>query len=61
MDWQRLDLGKAALLKKEVDAALRRLAESATNPEINKKALAASIQQRIQEIEAFCTHHSDGQ
>ncbi|KAJ1414791.1 hypothetical protein B484DRAFT_454751, partial [Ochromonadaceae sp. CCMP2298] len=59
MDWQKLDLEKALSLKREVDVALQRLAESATNPEINRKLLTASIQQRIQEIEAFCTNHSD--
>lgn len=58
MDWQKLDLAKASVLKREVDVALQRMYD--TNPEINKSKLCSSVQYRIQELDNFCARNSDG-
>ena len=58
MDWQKLDLAKASVLKREVDVVLQRLYD--TNPEINKAKLCSSVQYRIQELENFCAKNGDG-
>ena len=60
MDWQKLDLAKASVLKREVDVALQRMSDAANNPEINKGKLCTSIQYRIQELENFCLKNEDG-
>eukprot|EP01031_Cornospumella_fuschlensis_P033707 gene33707-40780_t len=60
MEWQKLDLSKASLVKKEVDTVLARLAEIATNPgDIDRSALVSTVQNRIQELENFYLKHSD--
>ena len=58
MDWQKLDLAKASVLKREVDVALQRIYDN--NPETNKSKLLSAIQYRIQELENFCAKNSDG-
>lgn len=58
MDWQKLDLAKASVLKREVDVALQRIYDN--NPETNKSKLCSAIQYRIQELENFCAKNSDG-
>jgi hypothetical protein len=60
MDWQKLDLTKASVLKREVDVALQRVYDTSTNPEINKGKLLSAIQNRIQELENFCVKNGDG-
>lgn len=60
MEWQKLDLAKASLLKKEVDTVLARLNELITNPgDVDKAALINTIQSRIQELENFYLKNSD--
>eukprot|EP01032_Pedospumella_encystans_P022276 gene22276-25242_t len=56
MDWQKLDLAKASVLKREVDVALQRVYD--TNPDVNKSKLYSAIQYRIQELENFCAKNS---
>lgn len=58
MDWQKLDLAKASVLKREVDVALQRVYD--TNPDVNKSKLYSAIQYRIQELENFCAKNSQG-
>ncbi|RYG70420.1 hypothetical protein EON64_00205 [archaeon] len=60
MEWQKLELSKASLVKKEVDTVLSRLAEIATNlGDIDRSALVSTVQNRIQELENFYLKHSD--
>lgn len=61
MEWQKLDLAKASLLKKEVDAVLSRLAEISSSPggDLDKSALVNTVQARIQELETFYLKNSD--
>jgi hypothetical protein len=60
MEWQKLDLEKASLLKKEVDTVISRLAEIVTNPvEIDKTSLVSTIQSRIQELDIFYHKNSE--
>eukprot|EP01039_Chlorochromonas_danica_P002144 gene2144-2339_t len=60
MEWLKLDLAKASLLKKEVDTVLARLAEIILNPgDIDKTALINTVQTRIQELETFYLKNSD--
>lgn len=58
MDWQKLDLAKASVLKREVDVALQRMYD--TNPEVNKSKLCSAVQYRVQELDNFCSRNSDG-
>jgi hypothetical protein len=58
MDWQKLDLTKASVLKREVDVVLQKMYD--TNPEVNKSKLCSAVQYRIQELENFCAANNDG-
>lgn len=58
MDWQKLDLSKASVLKREVDVALQKMYD--TNPEVSKAKLCSAVQYRIQELENFCASNGDG-
>jgi hypothetical protein len=58
MDWQKLDLAKASVLKREVDVVLQKLYD--TNPETNKSRLCTAVHQRIQDLDSFCAANSDG-
>lgn len=58
MDWQKLDLAKASVLKREVDVVLQKMYD--TNPEVNKTKLCSAVQYRIQELENFCALNSGG-
>lgn len=61
VDWQKLELTKASLVKKEVDQVTVRLQEAATNPAVPPPSAAfiSSIQIRIQELEQFYLNHGD--
>jgi hypothetical protein len=60
MDWQKLDLSKASLVKKEVDNVITRLIEISNNPgEVDKTILVNTVQARIQELENFYLKNSD--
>ena len=59
MDWHKLDLTKASVLKREVDVALQRMYDN--NQDVSKSKLCSSVQFRIQELENFCAMHSGGQ
>mmetsp|Transcript_13604 Transcript_13604/g.22704 ORF Transcript_13604/g.22704 Transcript_13604/m.22704 type:complete len:321 (-) Transcript_13604:161-1123(-) len=59
MEWQQLNLAKASVLKREVDVALQRLGDAATDPTIDRQSLVNSIQLQIQELESFCMVHND--
>lgn len=61
MEWQKLELSKASIVKREVDVALQRLMDSLTNPELSKNKLLSAINNRIQELETFYVSNSDGQ
>lgn len=66
MEWQKLDLAQASLIKKEVDAVLQRLndfaaAASGNDAEINnaRQFFITAIQARIMELENFYLSNSD--
>jgi hypothetical protein len=63
MDWQKLELSKASLIKKEVDGAIFQLNDqSSGNTDLpnTKSNLVNSIQSRIQELENFYIRNNDG-
>lgn len=63
MEWQKLELSRASLIKKEVDAAISQLNDpTSVNPDLpnNKTNLVYSIQSRIQELENFYIRNNDG-
>lgn len=61
MEWTRLDLRKASVLRKEVDLAVRLLTRATTEGEDPAKVaeLVESVQNRIREIEEFYTQNDD--
>jgi hypothetical protein len=65
MDWQKLDLAQASLIKKEVDLVIQRLNELAAasnvDPEANsaKYYLINAVQSRIVELDNFYLSNSD--
>lgn len=61
MDWQKLDLTKASLVKKEVDQVTARLLEASSNPAVPPPSpmFIASIQNRISELEQFYLTYGD--
>jgi hypothetical protein len=61
MDWQKLELSKASLVKKEVDQITARLQEVISNPAQPTPSpnLISSIQSRILELEQFYLTHGD--
>lgn len=61
MEWSKLDLRKAAILKKECDTALIALNKVCNEGDSSKKAaLANSILQRINELEEFYVNADSG-
>jgi hypothetical protein len=65
MDWQKLDLTKVSVVKREIDMASAKLSEYA-NPEFitpeasrEKSNFVASVQARIQDLENFYLQNSD--
>lgn len=63
MDWQKLELSRASLIKKEVDSAITQLNDNSPGNEqlINKAHLVHTIQARIQELENFYIRNNDGE
>ena len=70
MEFHKLDVTKASIIKREVDIALQKLTlynsnnilntDNVTSNEINRNKLYQSIQFRIQELENFCELNADG-
>ncbi len=60
MDWQKLELSKASLIKKEVDGAIFQLNDQSSDLPNTKSNLVNSIQSRIQELENFYIRNNDG-
>jgi hypothetical protein len=63
MDWQKLDLTKASVVKREVDVVMQKLSDisnGTSNLSDNAKAnFFSSVQERIQELENFYLLNTD--
>lgn len=60
MEWHKLELTKASVIKKEVDAVINLLTEAVANDASNKSSIISAIQARIQELENFYIRNNDG-
>lgn len=61
MDWMKLDLSKASLIKREVDIALNTLSSYISGNDPSKLMnFVANIQNRVHEMDSFCTMYSEG-
>lgn len=65
VNWQKLDLTKASLVKKEVDYVLATLEDSLVNDSFSNNGrsnpMVDAIRQRIEELENFYIQHNDGE
>lgn len=61
MEWTKLELRKAAVLRKEVDLVIRQVAAAVENDNQNQvDDLMESIQFRIDQIEEFYAQNDSG-
>lgn len=60
MEWHKLELTKASVIKKEVDHVINILNEAASTESSNKSAIVNAVQARIQELENFYIRNNDG-
>ena len=60
MEWHKLELTKASVIKKEVDTVINLLNEAISSESPNKSAIVNAIQARIQELENFYIRNNDG-
>ena len=60
-EWIKLDLSKASLVKKEVDIALNGFSTYCASGDMNKiMGMVEAIQNRIKEMDIFCTQNNEG-
>ena len=60
MEWHKLELTKASVIKKEVDSVINILTEAVATDASNKSSIISAIQARIQELENFYIRNNDG-
>lgn len=60
MEWHKLELTKASVIKKEVDNVINLLNEAIATESSNKTVIVNAIQARIQELENFYIRNNDG-
>ena len=60
MDWTKLDISRAAVLKKEVDLSMKFLKEAVFNGQDTRiQELLTSFWSQIAAIDSFCMEHHD--
>ena len=60
-DWIKMDITKAAYVRKEVDQVLQKLNDAVKSNDLNSRnQLVSSIQNRINDLESFSVKNNHG-